>query len=111
MLPYAFELPGGWFASVNPKFSWKQDVLDLRGYHFEFSGTTALAHALRDSLYGWVQFLGIVSAERGTDWLGAADVGLTYLASKNIQLDAGISFGVTKPAIDINPYLGISFRF
>jgi len=37
--------------------------------------------------------------------------GLTYAVSDNVQLDAGINFGVTSAADRFNPFVGISTRF
>jgi long-subunit fatty acid transport protein len=37
--------------------------------------------------------------------------GLTYRLSKNVQLDAGVNFGVTSAADRINPFVGLAVRF
>ena len=37
--------------------------------------------------------------------------GITYAATDNIQLDAGVNVGVTSAADRINPFVGLSTRF
>jgi hypothetical protein len=36
---------------------------------------------------------------------------VTYAVTDDIQLDAGVNIGVTRSAEDINPFLGVSWRF
>ncbi|HEY2952117.1 MAG TPA: transporter, partial [Verrucomicrobiae bacterium] len=62
-------------------------------------------------LAGYVEFFSLVSSETGSDWIGTVDLGFTYALSDNIQLDGGVNIGVTRSADDINPFLGVSWRF
>jgi hypothetical protein len=39
------------------------------------------------------------------------DSGFTFKLNKNVQLDAGVNFGVTPAAPRINPVVGITARF
>jgi long-subunit fatty acid transport protein len=43
--------------------------------------------------------------------IGILATGMTYKIGKNLQLDGGVNFGVTKAADRINPFVGISARF
>ena len=45
------------------------------------------------------------------DWEGTGDLGLTLGIGSNVQLDAGLNLGVTRVAEDVNPFLGLAFRF
>jgi hypothetical protein len=58
-----------------------------------------------------VEFLNVASAERRARWLAFVDFGFTYGLTDDIQLDAGVNIGVTRSADDLNPFLGISWRF
>jgi hypothetical protein len=58
-----------------------------------------------------VEFSSLVSAESGSDWVGTVDLGLTYALTEDIQLDAGINIGITRSADDLNPFLGVSWRY
>jgi hypothetical protein len=62
-------------------------------------------------LSGYVEFFSSVSTEDDSEWIGTVDLGLTYGVSADIQLDAGVNIGVTRAADDINPFVGISWRF
>ena len=37
--------------------------------------------------------------------------GVTYKLNKNLQIDGGVNFGVTRAADRLNPFVGISARF
>ena len=42
---------------------------------------------------------------------GTVVLGLTYGLTDNLQLDAGINIGVTGPADDLDPFVGLAWRF
>lgn len=81
------------------------------GHHAEFVNTITLSHDLFGKLGGYVEFFSLVSTEPNVPWQGTVDFGLTYGLTDNIQLDGGINVGVTESADDINPFVGMSFRF
>lgn len=81
------------------------------GYHAELVNSITLGHEFSDFVGGYVEFFTSRSLEAGARWVNSADVGLTFALAKNVQLDAGVNFGVTQAADDINPFLGISFRW
>ncbi len=110
ILPLAVELPAGWGMGVMTEL----DVIrnDGRsGYHAEFINSITFAHDIAGDLGGYVEFFSAVSAESGAKWIGTVDLGLTYGLTDNIQLDAGVNIGVTRSADDINPFIGLSWRF
>jgi hypothetical protein len=110
IVPLAVELPKGWGMSVMTQFDYIRDEAG-RGHHPEFVNTITFGHQIIGNLNGYVEFFSAVSTERGSDWIGTVDAGLTYGLTEDIQLDAGINIGVTKSADDWNPFLGISWRF
>ena len=81
------------------------------GHHLEFLNSITFGHALVGNLAGYAEFFSAVSAESGSDWIGTFDVGLTYGLSEDIQLDAGVNLGFSRAADDLNPFIGISWRF
>jgi hypothetical protein len=81
------------------------------GHHPEFLNSVTFGHDIIGNLAGYAEFFSGVSTESGSDWIGTADVGLTYGLTKDIQLDGGVNIGITRAADDINPFLGISWRF
>ncbi len=110
ILPLAVGLPHGFGLGLMTQFDAVRDA-DDDGYHAEFVNTATVSRDLVGNLGGYVEFFSLVSAERGSRWVGTFDVGLTYAVSENVQLDAGVNIGVTKSADDWNPFLGLSWRF
>jgi hypothetical protein len=112
ILPLAVELPLDFGMGLMTEFDFNRDATG-DGHHTEFVNSVTFSHdrlLVRD-LGGYVEFFGLVSAERGSKWIGTVDLGLTYGLSENVRLDAGVNIGVTKAADDLNPFVGLSWRF
>lgn len=110
ILPLAVELPHGFGMGVMTEFDFNRDATG-DGYHTEFINTITFSHDIVGNLGGYVEFFSLVSAEEDSDWVGTVDLGLTYGLTENVQLDAGVNIGVTKAADDLNPFVGLSWRF
>jgi hypothetical protein len=110
LVPLAVELPGGWWTIFINEFHCLHDF-DGDGYHPAFANTVYFWHPIHGDLSGFVDFYSWTSTERGVPWWGSVDFGLTYLHSKHVQFDLGVSIGVSDAADDVNPYVGVSFRF
>jgi hypothetical protein len=110
ILPVAFELPWGFDLGAMTEFDFNRDETGWK-YHTEFVNSITLGHDIIGSLSGYVEFFSSVSTERGSDWVGTVDCGLTYGFSKNFRMDCGVNIGVTRAADDINPFLGLSYRY
>ena len=110
IIPLAVELPGGWGVGLMTEFDFMQDA-DGAGYHPEFINSISFSHDILGRLSGYVEFFSQVSTHGDSPWIGTVDLGLTYGLTANLQLDAGVNIGVTRSADDVNPFLGISFRF
>ena len=110
IVPLAVQLPGGFGMGLMTQVDINRDA-NGRGHHPEFVNSITFNHDLVGNLGGYVEFFSSVSTERGSSWVGTVDLGLTYALTKDIQLDAGVNIGVTRAADDVNPFLGISFRF
>jgi len=110
IFPLALELPHGWGLGAQAEI----DVLrnaDSRGYHASFLSTISIGHDIVGNLAGYVEFFNEVSTQLDTPWVATVDIGFTYAVTDDIQLDAGINIGVTRSAPDLNPFVGISWRF
>ncbi len=110
ILPLAVELPCGFGMGLMTQFDFIRDESG-GGHHPEFINTITFSHDLVGDLGGYVEFFSLVSSESGSPWVGTFDMGLTYGLTEDIQLDAGINVGVTRSAEDLNPFLGVSWRF
>jgi hypothetical protein len=106
----AVALPHEWAMGVMTEFDFAEDD-DGSGYHPEFINTITFGHDIVGNLAGYVEFFSLVSADRNSSWVGTFDLGLTYALTDDIQLDGGVNLGVTRSADDVNPFVGISWRF
>lgn len=110
IVPFALELPHGWGMGLMTEFDINRDDAG-DGHHAEFVNSITFARDIIGALGGYVEFWSAVSTESDSDWAGTFDVGLTYGLTEDIQLDAGVNIGLTRSADDINPFLGVSWRF
>ncbi len=110
IFPFALELPAGWSMGLMTQLDLVHDASGS-GNHPEFLNSVTFGHDIIGNLAGYAEFFSAVSTESGSDWIGTVDVGLTYGLSRDIQLDGGVHIGVTRAADDINPFIGISWRF
>ena len=111
ILPLTIKLPRGFELDAMTEF----DVLrnsDNMGYHLDWVNSVALHKDLIENrLNAYVEFFSAVSRDPHAGPVESADVGLLLMVAANVQLDCGINFGLTKRAIDYNPFVGISMRF
>jgi hypothetical protein len=110
ILPIAVELPWSFGMGLMTEFDWTRD-LNGGGHHPEFINSITFSRDIIGKLAGYVEFFSSVSAERDVPWVGSFDMGLAYALSADVQVDAGINIGVTRSAEDLNPFLGITWRF
>lgn len=109
-LPAGFELPRSFWLFLSPELS-AVPKASGNGYTAAFRDIACLWHGIVGRLSGYIEFSNWVAFDVPADWYGTVDLGCTYLATKNVQLDAGVLFGVTKTAPDVNPFVGFSIRF
>jgi hypothetical protein len=110
IVPFAWELPAGFGMGLMTEFDFNRDELG-NGRHYRFVNSITVSHAIVGELGGYLEFFSAVSTERDVDWIGTVDLGLTYGLTRDIQLDGGVNIGATRTAPDVNPFVGLSFRF
>lgn len=110
IVPMALELPADFAMGLMTEFDVVRDS-GGSGYHPEFINTITFSRDLIGKLGGYVEFFSLVSTEQGSSWVGTVDVGFTYGLTDNLQLDGGVNIGVTRSADDVNPFIGLSFRY
>lgn len=110
IVPLAVELPAGWGMGLMTELDFlKSDIKS--GYDTAFIHSITFSHDIVGNLAGYLEFFSSVSTQQESDWVGTVDVGLTYALTKDVQLDCGCNFGVTRAADDFNPFVGVSMRF
>ena len=108
IIPFAAALPADWGFGAQIEIANFADD-DGSGRHFEFLASVTVSHAIVGELGGFIEFVSVAGPE--TDWLASFNAGLTYGATPDLQLDAGINIGLTRATEDLTAFLGMSIRF
>lgn len=101
-----------WSAGMMFVYSKARDLLD-GNYHSEFTSSWTLSHEIPGVVKhceGYVEIYSNSSNEVGSAWIATFDFGLVYSLTETIKLDAGANIGLTPPAIDYDPFVGLSLR-
>lgn len=96
---------------LNGGVSWiKSSAED--GYHAEYLASASVAYKWTDKLGTYYEIAARFNVDdpRGSEVV-VLGTGLTYAITDNLQLDAGVNFGVTSASDRINPFIGVSRRF
>ena len=109
MMPVGIELPNDFGMGLMLQYNRNKNELNDSA-HNEFVTTMTVGHDIIGSLAGYLEFYSQASDDVGARWTATIDMGLTYGIGEDIQLDAGLNLGVTDPADDYNPFLGLTFR-
>ena len=110
IFPLAVKLPHDFDLGLETAVSFLHDDSDS-DYHQNFINSITLGHAIFGKLSGYMEFFSDISTGSHSSWVGTVDTGLEFLVTKNVQLDCGCNFGVTRAADDFNPFAGITVRF
>ncbi len=110
LLPLDAKLPAGFDASFETGAEFLRDA-EGAGYHADFIDSVSLDRRIAGKLSGYAEFFSDVSTEARSGLMLTVDGGLEYLVDKNIQLDCGCNFGVTRAAEAFNPFAGLTVRF
>ncbi len=110
IVPFGFGLPHDWEVGLMAEFDIIRDSVG-GGHHLEAVNTIALGHGIVGNLGGYLEFISVASAERGSSWAGTFAAGLTYGLNENTQLDAGVNVGIVEAADDVRPFVGLSWRY
>lgn len=80
-------------------------------HNADIINSISVSHEIVGPLSAYVEFYSSVPTQHSADWEGTVDLGLLLMIGKNLQFDAGINLGVTHAADDVQPFLGMSYRF
>ncbi len=79
--------------------------------HTEWFSSASFGYEWTEKLGTYYEVAGRFNTGDSRGDIGVLGTGFTYKITKNVQLDAGINFGVTRAADRVNPFLGLSARF
>lgn len=108
IVPLAIKLSEKFGLGLNAGIVYVRDSASS-GYHAEYLSSASLSYEWNDKVSTYYE----VAARFGVDGgeVVVLGTGLTYKLTKNMQLDAGVNFGVTSAADRINPFIGVTTRF
>jgi hypothetical protein len=110
-VPIQYELPAGFSLGFSPEVDLILDA-DGRGRHAQIIGTANVARTLGDRASIGVELWTAQDLDpMGTGRQYTADVFGTWLASPQLQFDAGANFGLNRETPDAQIYVGVSTRF
>lgn len=81
------------------------------GHHAEFLASASLAYAWSDHFGTYYEIAGRFDTGDPRGDIVFLATGLTCALNDNVQLDAGINFGMNGATDRINPFAGVSIRF
>lgn len=110
ILPLAIQLGGGWDLGLMTELDFVRNDYDT-GYDREWVNSITVSRDLTDKLGFYAEFFTVTGNAPRFKWQGQVDFGLTYALAPGVQLDAGCNFGVTKSVPDVQPFVGISYRY
>ncbi|MBC7833493.1 MAG: transporter [Phycisphaerales bacterium] len=108
IFPLALELPAEFSLGLMAEVDWVRSD-DGDGYATEFIHTAVLAHDLVGDLAGFIEYVGVSSSE--ATYTAGLVTGLTYQATDDWALDAGVRIGLSDASEDAGVFIGTSIRY
>ena len=110
IVPYAFDIVPGVGVGLMTEVDAVRNGADT-GYTAAFVNTATIGFDLAERIGMYTEIATTKTAERGSPWEVSFDAGLTYALTDNVQFDLGVNVGLTRAATDLNPFVGLSWRF
>ncbi len=110
VVPFAIQLSEKFALALNGGVAWIRDDAGS-GYRPEYLASASLAYEWNGRIGTYYEIAARFHTDDPRGDAVAFGTGVTYSVTKNLQLDAGVNFGLTSAADRINPFIGISTRF
>lgn len=108
ILPFGINLPNDLYLGLMTEWDWIN--ADDGGHRHAWVNSVTFGFPVSESVGGYIEFASAVFDE-GTPWEGTVDAGVTWGVTDNLQLDIGCNVGVTESAPDVQPFVGVSYRY
>lgn len=109
-VPFNYTLPAGFTLFGQTRLDFPK-VERRSGRNILWSNLIGVSRTIVGNLSGYAEFYSAVTSQRGTPWVGTADVGLIYQVTPNFSVDLNAFFGLTRSADDLNIFTGFAHRF
>ena len=84
---------------------------EMTSHDAEYLASASLSYEWNDKLGTYYEVGGAFDREDPLGDVAFVGTGFTYKINKNLQLDGGVNFGVTRASDRVNPFIGLSARF
>jgi Putative MetA-pathway of phenol degradation len=81
------------------------------GHHAEYLASASLSYEWTEAISTYYEVATRFNTGNPLGDIAVLATGFTYKLNKNLQLDAGVRFGVTDAADRVSPFFGVSARF
>jgi hypothetical protein len=110
--PFQLQLPHDFGLTLMSEVDALKDAADS-GRHANFVDLVNLNHAVPGikNLSAAIEFFSSVGTDPNTPPIYTFDTALIYLLTPNVQLDAGVDFGLNRAAPAVQVFVGLSQRF
>lgn len=81
------------------------------GTHTEWLSSASLSYEWSENFGTYYEVAGRFGTQDPRGDVAVLATGFTYKLGKNLQLDGGVNFGVTRAADRVNPFVGVTARF
>ncbi len=108
ILPFGINLPHDLSLGLMTEWDWIND--DTGGHRHAWFNSITLGFPITKHVGGYLEWATTVCSDNDP-WQATVDAGLTFGISDNLQLDLGCNLGVTRSAPDVQPFIGMSYRY
>jgi Putative MetA-pathway of phenol degradation len=110
IVPLSVKLSEKWEVALNGGIVHLREDVESR-YHTEYLASASFSYEWSEKFGTYYEIGGRFDTENSRGDPVVLGTGFTYKVTNNVQLDAGVNFGVTPAADRINPFIGLSCRF
>lgn len=108
ILPFGWNLPHGLYLGMMTEWDWIN--ADDGGHRHAWLNTITLGAEVTERVGAYIEFTATVFDD-SAPWEGTVDGGFTFALNENTQFDIGCNVGVTRSAPDVQPFIGVTYRY
>lgn len=108
ILPFGYSLAEN--LGLGLMVEWDYVNQEYSKYRSEFLTSATLGYDITSTFGSYVEMVAILSDKSSFEDMYYLNLGTTYALSDNLQLDAGVNFGLTAATEDIAGFAGICYR-
>jgi len=108
IVPFGWNMPNGLYLGLQTQ--WDLVPTDTGGNQHAWFNSATVGFDITERLGGYLEITATVFDD-DSPWQFTLDGGMTFALTENIQLDLGCNFGLTESAPDVQPFVGLTYRY